>query len=128
MGNEYSRVEVAVMSVTPGQPLDQFVKGNVTFEDKLKVLDEIEACCRLLHSLKMVHGDLHPRNIMVREDKSIALIDFEMSGLAWEKKYPVNLNRKEAWHPEVLHTQVPVALQVAHDQYLLDYVIKPLLK
>lgn len=128
MGNEYSRVEVAVMPVLSGQPLDQFVKGNVTSEVKRKVLKEIKKCCRLLHSQEMVHGDLHPRNILVREDNKIALIDFEMSGLAGKKKYPPNLNVKEVWHEEVLRPQVPRFLAVDHDQYLLNEVIEPLLE
>ena len=128
MDNEYSRVEVAVMPILSGQPLDQFVKENVTSEDKRKVKDEIEKCCRLLQSQKMVHGDLHPRNILVREDNKIALIDFEMSGLAGKKKYSAHLNVKEVWHEEVLRTPAPRFLAVDHDQYLLNEVIKPLLK
>ena len=128
MGNEYTKVDVAVMPILSGQPLDQFVKGNVTTsEDKRKVLKEIKKCCQLLHSQKMVHGDLHPRNILVREDNKIALIDFEMSGLDGKKSYPENLNMKEVWHEEVLRTNPP-PLAVDHDQYLLNEVIEPLLK
>ncbi|MEU1556574.1 class III lanthionine synthetase LanKC [Streptomyces scabiei] len=43
----------------------------------LSVLDRIDAGVRDLHARGVVFGDLHPNNVMVRPDDSVAFIDLE---------------------------------------------------
>ncbi|WP_328306779.1 class III lanthionine synthetase LanKC [Streptomyces sp. NBC_00442] len=45
----------------------------------LGILDRIEAALATLHTRGYVFGDLHPRNVMVRPDGRIALVDFEVA-------------------------------------------------
>lgn len=43
----------------------------------LSVLDQIDAGVRAMHARGVVFGDLHPNNVLVRPDDSIAFIDLE---------------------------------------------------
>ncbi|WP_026314144.1 class III lanthionine synthetase LanKC [Actinomadura flavalba] len=44
----------------------------------LAVVDRVERALDGLHARGMIFGDLHPGNIIVREDDSIAFVDFEL--------------------------------------------------
>ncbi|MEU7237940.1 class III lanthionine synthetase LanKC [Streptomyces chrestomyceticus] len=48
----------------------------------LHILDEIEAGVQEMHERDVVFGDLHPSNVLVRDDDSIAFIDYEASSEA----------------------------------------------
>jgi predicted Ser/Thr protein kinase len=43
----------------------------------MAILDQVEAALQAVHSRGIVYGDLHPRNVIVRPEGRIALIDFE---------------------------------------------------
>lgn len=43
------------------------------------ILDQIEHAISAIHDRGYVYGDLHPRNVMVRPDGRIALVDFEVA-------------------------------------------------
>ncbi|MDH6580517.1 class III lanthionine synthetase LanKC [Kitasatospora sp. MAP5-34] len=45
----------------------------------LDILDQTERALATLHARGYVFGDLHPRNVMVRPDGRIALVDFEIA-------------------------------------------------
>ncbi|CAL2059837.1 MULTISPECIES: class III lanthionine synthetase LanKC [Streptomyces] len=45
----------------------------------LGILDRLESALAALHARGYVFGDLHPRNVMVRPDGRIALVDFEIA-------------------------------------------------
>ncbi len=50
----------------------------------LRISDSLSHAVSRLHAAGYVHGDLHPRNVIVRPDGSIVLIDFEMARPATE--------------------------------------------
>ncbi|MFD8598347.1 class III lanthionine synthetase LanKC [Kitasatospora sp. NPDC059646] len=43
------------------------------------VLDAVERALRAIHGRGIVFGDLHPRNLIVREDGSVVFVDFELA-------------------------------------------------
>ncbi len=54
-----------------------------------KVLDSIKA----LHSIKMYHGDIHLKNILIDEDDQLKLIDFSHSGENNKKNILYNMEK-----------------------------------
>ncbi len=42
-------------------------------------LEQVERCVEELHGAGIAFGDLHPRNIIVRPDGTVALVDFELA-------------------------------------------------
>ena len=50
----------------------------------LAVLDGLDRAVRAAHARGVVIGDLHPRNVIVRPDGSVCLIDFELGHLVDE--------------------------------------------
>ncbi|MFE9568178.1 class III lanthionine synthetase LanKC [Streptomyces sp. NPDC006692] len=48
-------------------------------ETALAILERLEAALTVLHERGYVFGDLHPRNVMVRPDGRVALVDFEVA-------------------------------------------------
>ncbi|MEV4556312.1 class III lanthionine synthetase LanKC [Kitasatospora sp. NPDC049285] len=48
-------------------------------EEALAVLDAVERGLRAIHERGIVFGDLHPRNLIVRPDGTVAFVDFELS-------------------------------------------------
>ncbi|MFD8483645.1 class III lanthionine synthetase LanKC [Kitasatospora sp. NPDC059673] len=48
-------------------------------EEATAVLDAVERALRAIHGRGIVFGDLHPRNLIVREDGSVVFVDFELA-------------------------------------------------
>ncbi|MEW1828068.1 class III lanthionine synthetase LanKC [Streptomyces sp. NPDC088196] len=42
-------------------------------------LHQLEQCVAALHASSIAFGDLHPRNVVIRPDDSVALVDFELA-------------------------------------------------
>jgi len=51
------------------------------------VEDKIKKAYHELHQRKVLHGDVHPGNILVSPDKSVFIVDFEFSRTAVESKF-----------------------------------------
>lgn len=64
-----------------GKSLWDFLKetGNLDEPDCMQIIKDILQAFSLLHENKLVHGDIHPYNILVLEDKSIKIIDLGLS-------------------------------------------------
>lgn len=65
-----------------GRSLDEFVKqSHMTEELLIQIATGIAQAMKQLHDAKppIIHRDIKPQNIIVKEDKSIALIDFGIS-------------------------------------------------
>lgn len=73
------------MEYLPGGNLKQKIESGILESDAVDYTRQIAGALADLHSVGILHRDLKPGNIMLREDDSIALIDF---GLA--KRMPVD--------------------------------------
>ncbi|MDH3712791.1 MAG: protein kinase [Gammaproteobacteria bacterium] len=63
----------------PGGDLRTRMREPLSIEESVAFLQKIATALQELHALKILHRDLKPANVMLREDNSIALIDFGMA-------------------------------------------------
>lgn len=80
---EERKIPCIVMEFIPGENLLNLVEqqGKLTEEDALKYIVQIGDALKAVHEKELIHGDAHPGNIIITEDKQAILIDF---GLAKE--------------------------------------------
>lgn len=70
-----------VMEYLDGENLDEYIKsqGRLEEEEAIKIIKEVGAALSYMHSKKMLHLDMKPKNIMHRKDSGNSLIDFGLS-------------------------------------------------
>lgn len=70
-----------VMEYIEGSSLDQYIleQGGLSEKEALQYIEKIGEALRYMHSKKMLHLDLKPKNIMRRTDNTLFLIDFGLS-------------------------------------------------
>lgn len=70
-----------VMEFIDGQSLDDFIamRGHLTEQEAVAITREIGSALEYMHSRKMLHLDLKPRNVMRDHDSHNYLIDFGLS-------------------------------------------------
>lgn len=86
---ECNNTSYYTMEYLEGGSLDEYIKQHGALSEKqaLNFANQIGEALSYMHSHKMLHLDLKPKNIMLRGDGSLVLIDF---GLA--KQYDDNGN------------------------------------
>lgn len=64
-----------------GRPLSHFLNEpeTLTKADCFGLIREILTAFSLLHQTNIIHGDIHPSNILVTEDKTVKIIDLGLS-------------------------------------------------
>lgn len=69
------------MEFLDGLNLDDFIKqkGNLNEQDAIAVIKEIGQALQYMHSMRILHLDIKPKNIMRRDDGKFYLIDFGLS-------------------------------------------------
>ena len=67
------------MEYLPGGDLRRQIENGVLERDAVEYIRQISSAIADLHSVGILHRDLKPGNIMLREDGSIALIDFGLA-------------------------------------------------
>ena len=67
------------MEYLPGGDLKQKIKKGILEKDAVEYTRQIASALDNLHAVGILHRDLKPGNIMLREDSSIALIDFGLA-------------------------------------------------
>lgn len=67
------------MEYLPGGDLKRKIERGVPEQDAIRYTKQIASALAKLHSLGILHRDLKPGNIMLREDGNIALIDFGLA-------------------------------------------------
>lgn len=73
-------LNAAMVARNPLSMADCSLEEGRTYRDwAATVAASLRQAVSALHASGRVHGDLHPGNVIVRDDDSIALIDFEMS-------------------------------------------------
>jgi serine/threonine protein kinase len=64
-----------VLEWVEGLTLADWLSNNPPIEERLVVTRSMLNTLERIHSLEFAHGDLHPRNIIVKQDGSVVLID-----------------------------------------------------
>jgi hypothetical protein len=85
-----------------------------------KVSQCVARAIKHLHSHGYVFGDLRQPNILVTQDGSAMLIDFDWCGKKGEAQYPldINLDNKQiAWHPGVSCEDL---IEIEHDEHMYE--------
>ena len=67
------------MEYVPGGDLKQRIVSGIREQDAVSYLRQMSGALAELHKLGILHRDLKPGNIMVRDDGSLALIDFGLA-------------------------------------------------
>jgi len=66
-----------IMEKAPGTPLFQFIQPETHLTLSESTVENIAHLITGLHKLGIAHGDLHTRNLIIAEDDSVQLIDFD---------------------------------------------------
>ncbi|WP_416050283.1 AAA domain-containing protein [Cupriavidus basilensis] len=64
-----------VLEWVEGKTLTEWLSSNPSFEERLAIARSMLDTLERIHSLEFAHGDLHPQNILVKEDATVVLID-----------------------------------------------------
>lgn len=67
------------MEYFPAGDLRARIRAGMSTEEALEITRQIAAALEAIHAVGILHRDLKPGNIMLREDGSIALIDFGLA-------------------------------------------------
>lgn len=66
-----------VMELVPGKDLRHVIRERrLTIREKLRIVRSVAAALDYAHSCKIIHRDVKPENIMIREDGEVKLTDF----------------------------------------------------
>lgn len=70
-----------VMEFIDGQDLDHYIRqcGHIPEKEAVGIISEIGKALGYMHSRKMLHLDMKPKNVMRRRDGRCCLIDFGLS-------------------------------------------------
>jgi DNA-binding response OmpR family regulator len=77
-GNQSGR-EYLAMELFPRGDLKARLQQGVTEEAALRYLEQIAAALQVVHRAGLLHRDLKPPNVMLRENDTVALIDFGLA-------------------------------------------------
>ncbi|MDR5743950.1 AAA domain-containing protein [Caballeronia sp. LZ029] len=64
-----------VLEWVEGKTLSNWLRTERSFEERLAVCNTMLDTLQRIHSLQFAHGDLHPENIIIKDDGTVALID-----------------------------------------------------
>lgn len=69
-----------IYSYRKGTTLQRFLDAKTTLgiAEKLKMMIQLVEALEYIHSRGIIHGDLHPGNIFIREDRGVEIYDFSM--------------------------------------------------
>jgi serine/threonine-protein kinase PpkA len=70
-----------VQEYCPGGDLRNVIAQGISADDAVKTLLRIASGLKAAHRKGLVHGDLRPANVMIRENGSHALVDFALAGI-----------------------------------------------
>lgn len=76
----------AVYEFVEGETLKDWLKENQDFQTRYFILKQIYTEMKDVHKKRIYHGDLHDKNILIKPDFSIKIIDFGTSFFANKKE------------------------------------------
>ncbi|MGB9739029.1 MAG: serine/threonine protein kinase [Chloroflexus sp.] len=114
-----------VQSYIPGQTLAEILAAGRP-SDAITIAYELCRTVRILHAHRIVHGDLHPQNIIVRRDGAVVLVDFGLSRYFYEQvPYLRDMGRPLFTPPEQI---VGRPLDERSDLFALGLILAELLE
>ena len=97
---ESHNMKAIVMELLEGfRPIDVYL-SSVGEEQRARAKINCLTALQVLHDNDYVHGDFRPCNILVLNDESIRIVDFDWSGKVGDAKYPLFMNRAEIEWPD----------------------------
>jgi len=110
------------------------LEGDAKRAALLRLACEIAGAYTLLHAARVVHGDVHPRNLMVDRDGHVRLIDFGFSAMIdadAEREYGAHPDERGGvaffYEPELARAYIAgktgVAASYAGEQYAIASMI-----
>ena len=124
---QIGKFKMVVMQYFESQSLGEIlISKNVTVEDKKELVRCCKTALNTLHDNGCCHGDFRPENILVPKDKSsIQVIDFDWSGVADEKRYPLFMNRCIEWHKTAVPGNPLCKEHDLHFIHMMDAALNP---
>ena len=83
---ESAELHCIVMELVKGRTLRQWMSAGPAVEESVAVISQIARALSAAHGASIVHRDIKPDNIMIREDGIIKMLDFGLAKLADESK------------------------------------------
>ena len=105
-----------VMSYVDGPTLTELLCGQQPNQQLSTILELVERAINLLHEAGLVFGDLRTPNIIVHDDASIKLVDFDWCGVDNVDKYPFTIDESIPWAEGVGPREI---MRKDHDRYML---------
>ncbi|CAB4405277.1 unnamed protein product [Rhizophagus irregularis] len=114
-----------VLEYADGGTLEKYLRENaitlIKWETQLKFANETAAAISWLHHNKIIHGDLHPKNILIHQH-TIKLADFGCSRLQGLDYYSEGFTKpRECWKHEP--AERPNIQQVTSELNSIDPII-----
>lgn len=91
-----------VMECIDGGPLSAWASEARAESELRTVTRSMADRLAVLHDLGLIHGDIHPRNILVRATDDVALSDFGLARMAGESSRKSGAHERHWSAPEVL--------------------------
>lgn len=67
------------MDYFPDGDLRKFIKQNLRWLQRLRFLNDIALSLRIIHELKVVHGDLHGGNVLMKNEPKVKVLKSYMN-------------------------------------------------
>ncbi|UQA60876.1 serine/threonine-protein kinase [Polyangium aurulentum] len=73
---EHQGIPYIAMEVALGKPLRELIGAGVPLAERLRILLEVAHALAAAHRAGLVHRDVKPENVIVRDDGSVKVLDF----------------------------------------------------
>ncbi|MBV9035331.1 MAG: PD40 domain-containing protein [Acidobacteriaceae bacterium] len=70
---------ILVMELVAGTPLSRLCQGDVPLAQLMDLAAQTAGALAAAHAVEIVHGDLKPENIMLRDDGYVKILDFGLA-------------------------------------------------
>jgi alkyl hydroperoxide reductase subunit AhpC/predicted Ser/Thr protein kinase len=96
-------VPLIVLEYVPGQSLRDLIRetGSLPRHEVVRIAREMAGGMSAAHAAGVIHGDLKPDNVLIREDGAVKITDF---GLARREGHSAGTEETIVWDPEAMPT------------------------